>query len=623
MPRRTDGWDDPQAAPGSHGLAGDAGWDDRRGARGPQAEPFETTGAFAAPGNPSGGFTPPPAGPSGHSGPFPATGGQPEPFETTGAFAAPGPHSDPFATPGPHSDPFATPGPHSDPFATPGPHSDPFATPGPHSDPFAASGPQSDPFAAPGGRSNPHSNPHSDPFAAQPPRDSGPFAAQQAGPFETTGAFARPPDWDALDPRNQPEPRASAFDPAGTGPTAAYRMPGGPDQTAAFNPGGFDQTAAFDPMGRPMGDPMGGPMGTGPMGAQHGPRDDDQAPFDAPGTGPKSFYAGPPEPGDIKVAGEPTSPTWAEAETGFLRSGWTPDEDLDEPGSRRRGRGRGRRKPPSDGDVFDAPPAGRGRVALLSVAAVVVVLGGTVAGVKFISSSGEPETCATSNCTAVQSAPVSSAPPSDPVEEEPEEEPIETAADEEAEPSDTPTPKTTQAVRTPRRPTTPSPTPTKSKTKTPAQPTEEPEPTPEESVSESPTEEETALDPDTNAGGVPTAPATTAAPTATATTQSAPSGGSVNLQQQVVRQGVTRYTARVNVLNDSGETLAAPTLSLPVEGEVLNVNGAEWTQDGDLLIIDLPEKLASGESVEITYTATGEPADPENCGLVGGECAVS
>jgi hypothetical protein len=54
-----------------------------------------------------------------------------------------------------------------------------------------------------------------------------------------------------------------------------------------------------------------------------------------------------------------------------------------------------------------------------------------------------------------------------------------------------------------------------------------------------------------------------------------------------------------------------------VDGDV------EWTQDGNLLIIDVLEPIATGDSADLTISATGRAGVPRTCGLVGGECSVA
>ncbi|MFI7635800.1 hypothetical protein [Nonomuraea sp. NPDC049400] len=547
--------------------------------RGPQSEPFETTGAFALPNDPAGGF--PPADDPARA--FPRRPGEEAgPFETTGAFARPsewGPPADrTFDGPADQTAVFGG----------------PDRTPGPG--PMPGSG-------APG------------PSAGRGPFDPpGPFD----GPMERTSFFDGP---DAPGPSE----RTAFFD----GPDA----PGPAERTAFFDgpdaPGPAERTAFFD-----------GPDAPGPAertaffggpDAPGGPRGDGSGPGERTGRFDVPVSPGPPEPGDVKVAGEPTAvqaPAWANAETGFLGSDWSSDSGAgsgfdgpDDPKGRR-----GRRKGGRGGDdVLAAPTSGggKGRVALLSVAAVAVVLGGTVAGVKFMSSSSEPGKCAGTTCAAVQASSNQPGPEvAQPSEEqtEPEAEPTEEPSEEDtATPSTAPSPTASYSARTPRRTSSATPTPTRTKAKTSAKPTKEPTPPVEESVSETPTAEPSTLD-DSDTGGAPTS-GVSAAPTATATFGSG-QGGSMNVRQSI-RQGVLTYKADMTLSNTSQQTLENPTVSVPVEGKVVSVTGAQWTQDGDLLILDLSASLAAGDSAAVSFTATGKGEKAANCGLVSGDCAVS
>ncbi|MGW4791721.1 hypothetical protein ACWEPC_04780 [Nonomuraea sp. NPDC004297] len=562
--------------------------------RGPQPEPFETTGAFALPndhaGGPAGALPP-------RRGPREDEAG---PFETTGAFVRPSE----WDQPGGRRD-----------FA--GPATGDF---GPATGDFPAV-PPGDPFAGPDatpGAQGPN------PFDRPTPLDG---AAERTSffdvPAERTAFFDRPRDHE-VPPPGHPGP----FDGPGRGAPGPF---GGPDG----NPGPFggpdNGPGRFD---GPGGGPGGGPGPFGGPGGGPGPFDgpgDRTARFDAP---PGPVFGGPPEPGDVKVAGEPTSamaPAWAEAETGFLGSGWS--NDSDDPGEEPRGR-RGRRKQGrggggGDDDLLAAPSgAGKGRVALLSVAAVAIVLGGTVAGVKFVSSGDqgkcEGATCAAVQITSGQPGPVASEPTEEESEQAPEDDPADETTAKEDEPSETPTPTATYNVRTPPRTTSsPTPTPSKSRTKTPAQPEEDTKESPaEESVSETPTEEvSTVDDSDTEGGGGSTENTATPAPT-TGTFGQTGNAGSVNVKQ-TIQQRITSYSANLTLSNTSPVTLQNPTVSVPVDGRVTDVDGAEWTQDGDLLILDVSASLAAGASVQVTFKATGRGSEAQNCGLVAGECVIT
>lgn len=464
-------------------------------------------------------------------------------------------------------------------------------------------------------------------FAAQGPQQGGfPPApgpgGEEAGPYETTGAFARPPEWDA--PPNRPftdvqAPSTGDFEPADLFRGAAERSSffGDAPDTAA------DRRDPFEEAG------------------------DRTARFDAP---PAPAYGGPPEPGDVKVAGSPTpmptpppTPAWAEAETGFLGSGPSGDpgpstapgfsgfSGEDEP----RGR-RGRRKQERDDELLAAPASpGRGRVALLSVAAVAVVLGGTVAGVKFLSST--PAACEGTSCSAVQStAEPAATENSDAVEDEdpealPEDEPSEEVEEETADPETT-APTAGTPVRRPSPTATPTKTPRQNKSERPTQDTEAEPPAdrpaqPQEEPTETPSEEATVLD-ENATGDMQTTPKpeNTSAPIETLTPE-LPEGrsgvdNSVGVRQTISQQPAT-YRASVAVSNTSRRTLAGPTVSMPVNGKVMSVSGAEWTQDGDLLILELETPLAAGQTAKVSFTATGKGSKAANCGLVSGDCAVS
>lgn len=347
----------------------------------------------------------------------------------------------------------------------------------------------------------------------------------------------------------------------------------------------------------------------------------DQPPVDQPSFGgPPSqpdIFGETPAPGDIKVYGEPTvvegrMPAWADAETSFLASGWSSGEEEPEDDQSPRRRRRGRRRPPPRDEWSDRPTSGgKTRLALLGVAAVAIVLGGTVAGVRLMGSSEDPAgpSAATQSAPPISEAPVEET-------EEPTEEPVEedTAA----------APSPTVSTQGPRRSANPTPTPTKTKTKATTQPTEDPEPTPTESSTPEPTESQTALTDDDSLSEPTTGTTTVPEVTPTIDNQSGGAAGpSVNVQLDEVKQRWSGYTAELRVVNDSAKTLSNLTVSVPVGGDVFDVKGADWTQDGDLLILDLGQAVESGGVVTLTVSASGSAAQPETCGLVGGSCAVS
>ncbi|WP_214323316.1 hypothetical protein [Nonomuraea sediminis] len=478
-------------------------------------------------------------------------------------------------------------------------------------------------------------------FASEPIEKTGAFLPPTQGePFETTGAFTPPPG--AFDPPGAFTPPPNAFEPPGafTPPPNAFEPPGAftppPDAftapPGAFEPGARPSSPAPDAFGVPGAEPF---ETTGAF--TRPPLDDTQGIGSFDGYGPGSpdataVYGAPPAPGDVRVAGNPTmvnapTPAWADAsdtgllqpgETGFLGEGWSGEElPPEEPSGRRRGR----RRPPGR-DSVDAPPNGRGKVALLSVAAVAVVLGGTVAGVKLMGSSGDLAKCPGGKCAAVQASnqPGPLASTSAPVEDSssPSEEPTEAE-------SDSPEPTTPTGTHVPRRTqgpqATPTPTATKKvKVKTSATPTRRP------------TEQDTLTPTDTPSDDSPTstdAPTATTSsdtggfPTGNPTSTTQANAGSVNLTYNVVRRGLIGYTAKLSVANSASNALASATVSIPLAGKVLDVKGADWSQDGDLLILDVSSTLAAGDSIDVTIDATGSSAVPQTCGLVGGNCSIT
>ncbi|MDA0637134.1 hypothetical protein OUY22_27335 [Nonomuraea sp. MCN248] len=522
-----------------------------------------------------------------------------------------------------------------------------------------ATGHRSDPFETTGA------------FAASPRPGADHGRPRDDQPFETTGAFARPQSWDDA-PDGPPQGRLPGEGPKpGHGPAdphGAFRPPAGDPFADAHDPFRSQQSDPHDPFGSPQSDPHDpfrsqrsdpfgqadphDPFGQGdPHGAFRPPRDDpfggdtqglprEQGdPFGQEATGRFDVPGLPPEPGDVKVAGEPTmiarTPAWAEAETGFLG----PDRSGEEQGRPEPRRGRGRRKPSDDPDDLDdldgldsrsgGRSRGRGRLALLSVAAVAVVLGGTVIGVKMLS--GGDEACPGGRCAAVQASNQPGPQVSEPVEEETEpveeEETPDEEATEEAQPEPT---RSDTGSPAPRRTSAPTARPSKTRSASPV----EDEPVDEQTVEEV-TDDEVTDEPsespwpdDVGNGTIPTqgVPQPDPTPTTEAPSRSRPlSGGAatVNVRFNVDRQRVADYTATMSVTNDSPRTLDSFTVSMPVRGKILDVRDVEWTQDGNLLIVDITTPIAAGDSAELTISATGRAGTPKNCGLVGGDCTIA
>lgn len=396
----------------------------------------------------------------------------------------------------------------------------------------------------------------------------------------------------------------------------------------AFGGPGHGETAVFGD--RVFGDPaFGDPV---PGGAPYGGQGFDDA--GGPATGPHPVTSSPTD--RLVATGPPRQPVaaWEDAaepnETAFLSGGeWSENADWEDEREDRSSRGRrGRRRPAAE--ARESGQGGRGKVALLSVAAVAIVLGGTVVGVRMVSSSGEASK-AGAGTTSQSASPVSetseatepdpSAEESDPAAEETAEEPTEEPTDQPSETKAAVRPRpsaSTAPERGPRRTTTPRPSdrPTRSAVPEDPEPSEEPTPTAE------PSDMREANN--TGQPGVPDPVTSSTSGTGSGSQSSSTSSGgaAVNVRFDVVRQRLAGYTAEVQVVNDSTRSLNDWTLSIPVDGLVSAVRGAQWVQDGGLLVLQPRTTLAAGESVEVTFTATGSGDAPVSCGLVGGECTV-
>lgn len=253
------------------------------------------------------------------------------------------------------------------------------------------------------------------------------------------------------------------------------------------------------------------------------------------------------------------------------------------------------------------------------------MLGGTVVGVRMVGSAEKAPTAGA----------VSATQPAPSLSEEEEPEPTEDAAasaTEEApaadgteepsvKPSETrnvrPRPTTTPSQRAPRRTNTPKPT-----VKNTARPTAEDDADPDAEPTAS-VEPSGMREADNTAPPPPVEPGPTSTSQLSSTSSGGGSGGAaVNVEFDVLRQRLAGYTAELQVVNDSGKALADLTVSVPVDGTVSAVRGAQWSQDGGLLVIQPDVDLAAGEAVRITFTADGTATAPQTCGMVGGECTV-
>ncbi|MEV7012759.1 hypothetical protein [Streptosporangium sp. NPDC051022] len=295
---------------------------------------------------------------------------------------------------------------------------------------------------------------------------------------------------------------------------------------------------------------------------------------------------------------------------GFLGSGWSASSEPSDPvwpDERRR-------------------PRGRAKLTLLAAAAVVAVLGGTVAGIQLVGSPADSATvCPPGGCVAGasnQPAPetslTESAEESPPVEEPTPDEKAESDTDTSPVPTPTTTPRRvaprTQGTKSTVEPTA-APTPRRTQ---PAQPTAEPEPTPD-STNESLVSTTRPRPLDTPGTVAPTTVPTTA-PTAEPSTPVAPAGAAVKVGFGLVRDRGQAYTAQLVVTSD--ERLNGLTLRVPVSGEVTSVTGAGWDQVGDTLVLESPRNLGAGEDLVVTFTADGQARTPRSCQSSQGDCVV-
>ncbi len=296
---------------------------------------------------------------------------------------------------------------------------------------------------------------------------------------------------------------------------------------------------------------------------------------------------------------------------GFLGSGWSATSELSDPVW-------------PDGE---GKPGRRLRTVLLAVAAVAVVLGGTVVGIQLTGSTTGSTECSPGACVAG----ASNQPDPDISITDPGEDPSSTdeptptgkpAKEADVDASVTPAP-----VSTPRRlgrtsGAKPSPTPTATRaprrTRT-TEPTADPQPTPD------PTGEALISDtqphkPLETSGADPSA-----APNATPTSGASPSapsagGAAVTVDFGLVKEKGQTYTAQLVVTTD--RRLDDLTVRVPVSGEVTSVTGANWSQNGDTLVIESADALGEDRNLVVTFTADGRATTPQTCQSAQGDCVV-
>ncbi|WP_433243952.1 hypothetical protein ACQPYK_40785 [Streptosporangium sp. CA-135522] len=295
-----------------------------------------------------------------------------------------------------------------------------------------------------------------------------------------------------------------------------------------------------------------------------------------------------------------------EPRTGFLGSGWSNTTELSDPVWPEEKRRSG----------------GRVKTVVLAIAAVAVVLGGTVAGVQLLSSpAGSTADCPVGGCLAETPGRPNPYPTDQPDPAEQSEEPAPSEEPDKAgKKTATPVPTPTITRRRTGRTFTARPTPTPERTRAPRRtqpprPTEEPEPQPD------PTDQSAVTDTRTqDPAHTPTATEPPSQPSPTAPETPAAGGAPVTVGYDLVKERQEVYTAKLVVT--TGDRITGLTLSLPVGGEVTSLTGAEWKQDGDTLILEPSGGLEAGEDLVLTFTAYGRAQAPQTCRSTRGECTV-
>ncbi|GAA0376582.1 hypothetical protein GCM10009530_28870 [Microbispora corallina] len=105
------------------------------------------------------------------------------------------------------------------------------------------------------------------------------------------------------------------------------------------------------------------------------------------------------------------------------------------------------------------------------------------------------------------------------------------------------------------------------------------------------------------------------------TLQAGVPAGSVSLRFAVTRRDGNGYAAALSIRNEAA-ALGSWSVEIPVGGQVVDVQGAEWRQSGDTLVLSSPDPLAQGDDVRISFEADGDPQPLDQCTLAGGECTV-
>ncbi|MFI0419356.1 hypothetical protein [Spongiactinospora sp. 9N601] len=411
---------------------------------------------------------------------------------------------------------------------------------------------------------------------------------------------ARTGQW-ATGPRQEEEPHAAVSPPPAS--PMATPVPEPAPATAEWpDVTGVEHTAAYDVPREEYGEPAA------------------PEPFPADDPGEPSYERRPPPPDRLVYSPHRSAGPEGDMEgdqttrTGFLGSGWQGDDDDSSPGPYKGVWG---------GEKLAAEPRKRGRVAVLSVAAVVALLGGSVAGVQLMTRSAE--TPAATKLVTAPSTGATQGTPSEPAETSEEE--AEPTAEETGEPAKKPRssapaqPTQTAAPRLTQRPrATEEPRP--KKTRTPDNLDDQETPPRDSKPTGSPRQsEEPRIRDDQNRPAPPSAQPTTG-PT------SPPDGGGDSRDDNVVEIDVdlfgrlAGYSAELSIANGSATDLTGVTLNLAVSGKVTKVEGADWDYSDGTLTLRLPRAIPAGGQVSVEYRALGRSKAPSSCEVIGITCLL-
>ncbi|GAA0418226.1 hypothetical protein Acor_19780 [Acrocarpospora corrugata] len=256
-------------------------------------------------------------------------------------------------------------------------------------------------------------------------------------------------------------------------------------------------------------------------------------------------------------------------------------------------------------EVFAEPGARSrfGRTALLSGLSVLVAVGVTFAGVRLVGDRTDlvfeapAATCEPARCGAAPAVPQPSATDFATPEDSPADSPADSPPADKAKPTPKASVPVVQAKPTPSRTASPK----AKKTATPT-PTED----------DVPTGAGTALE---EGDG----PVSNDEPDQNALRLAVPS---VTVAFEVTQEDFDGYSARI-IVQSGSDDIADLRVRIPVSGEILTVEGAQFEVRNGQLILSSLVPLVAGEELIVDVIASGSPTPPSECVLTGGDCAIA